>query len=146
MAFGYTLLKTETLSGNKRRWYGYDVDTLGVILHMRLTVDVPGGPEVKVLDREIYIKGESVSSLSGLTFTELLEENLGQGMSRTARGATLSGTGVLVHNSTKIVTKANGVTYTIYPDENIYLVDEPTVEVVDDGGNIDIKPPPPPGP
>lgn len=145
MPFAYTLMQTETLSGNKRRWYGYDVLTFGTILNMRVNNDVPGGTEVKVLDKEIFVPDDTVSGLSGAlsSFVDLLEElDSSTGMTRKIRATNTPSGHALVHVATKIVFKVAGTSRTIYPDETIYVVEGAYVDDV----NLEIGPIPPPPP
>ena len=121
MAFGYTLLLTENPSAEQvRRWYGYNTSAGGMLLHMRLDHKLPdGGTDAKAIDAEIFLPGDQVSGMGSISWTTLIDQDLGRGARRVVRSYATPAGNVLLHRYTKADFTWAKTTRTLYVDEHV---------------------------
>ena len=75
MALSYTGLLIENLEESKRKWFAYNVGTAGALLHMRLDNNSPDAlPDIKTVDEQLFLPGDTVAGLGSISFTQLLDE------------------------------------------------------------------------
>lgn len=133
MAFGYTTLLTENPSNEQvRHWIGYNVSTGGMLLHMRLDQKAQdGGPDAKAIDAHVYLPGDQIAGMGGISWIVLLDEDLGRGARRVIRAYTTPASNVLIHRYTKADFTWAKQTRTLFVDEHIEVIPYASVSGTD---------------
>lgn len=132
MAFDYSTVKTETFTApreGRRLYLGYNVGSAGMLLNVRLQYKVPGSlpspapSDMKGVETELYLPGDTVSGMSGLTWTTLKTENLGNGVTRVERAYATPGGNVLVHAYTEVTMKVHQTTRIMLVDDKFHVIE-----------------------
>lgn len=137
MPFNYTLIKTDTLEEGDRQYWGYDlVGGAGMILNVRLrfsipTKTLPTPAPMKGLEKELYLPGDTVAGMSGISWTQLKDENLGNNVHRYEHAYQTPGGNVLVRMVTRATIKIAQVTRIFYIDETYTVVENATLSGTD---------------
>jgi hypothetical protein len=130
MAFSYSTVKTETFTApreGRRLYLGYNVGSSGMLLNVRLQYEVPGAlaspADMKGMETELYLPGDTVSGMGGLTWTTLKTENLGNGVTRVERAYATPGGNVLVHAYTEVSMKVYQTTRIMLVDDKFHVIE-----------------------
>ena len=126
MAFNYTYIGADPLEqGADRTYKGYNVDSIGLLLNVRLRFAIPGATPSPMngLENEVYLPGDREGTLGVPTWVQLKDEDLGNNVHRYTHGYATPGGNVLVRSMTKTTMKVDRVSQTFYVGEHYTVIE-----------------------
>lgn len=135
MAFDWTNIGTESLGNDfERNYRGYNVGNVGLLLHIRLRIPIPGASknlpvasQKGDLENELYLPGDRVGTIGVPTWTQLKDEDLDNGVHRYVHATQTPGGNVIVRIMIRATMKVDRVNQTFYVLENYEVIENATL-------------------
>jgi len=139
MAFDWTNIGTETLGSDfERNYRGYNVGSIGLLLHIRLRIPIvgasknlPAASQKGDMENELYLPGDRVGTLWPLSWTQLKDEDLDNSVHRFVHAAQTPGGNVIVRVMIRATMKVDRTPQIFYVLENYKVIENATLSGTD---------------